>query len=61
MGSTAGKRESLSLDGAWDFSHASDGVWRQAQVPGPWQAQFADLRNASGRASSRRRFPMPDL
>jgi beta-galactosidase/beta-glucuronidase len=28
-------------------------------VPGPWQAQFADLRHASGRAVYRRRFPMP--
>lgn len=29
-------------------------------MPGPWQAQFADLRHAFGRAVYRRRFALPD-
>ncbi len=52
-------RERISLDGTWDFffdatgdvsfeqAPASDG-WRDAIVPMPWQAQFDDLRLASG-------------
>ena len=54
-------RERESLDGIWDFAHASDGVWRKATVPAPWQAQFADLRQMSGRATYRRQFVVPDL
>ena len=54
----------LSLDGAWDFQiDPTDGAdvsaittWRTAQVPMPWQAQFEDLRLASGTAWYRRRF-----
>ncbi len=61
-----------SLDGAWDFSpdpdraldnttlaHASDR--RTIQVPAPWQAQFADLRNYTGVAWYRRTFRIPEL
>lgn len=55
----SGGRQVMSLDGAWDFSHEG-GPWRSASVPGPWQAQFADLRHASGRALYRRRFAVPD-
>lgn len=54
-----GSRRRLSLDGAWDFRHES-GPWRVATVPGPWQAQFADLRHSFGRAVYRRRFAMPE-
>jgi hypothetical protein len=57
--SITGARRTVSLDGAWDFRHES-GVWRTATVPGPWQAQFADLRHAFGRAVYRRRFPHPE-
>ncbi len=54
----------LSLDGSWEFQFdPSDGQspnalaeWRLAQVPMPWQAQFSDLRGASGVAWYRRRF-----
>lgn len=57
----------LSLDGAWDFQMAPDADperkmdapagagWRTATVPMPWQAQFDDLRHASGTAWYRRR------
>jgi hypothetical protein len=55
----SGHRTVLSLDGAWQFRHESDTQWRTAQVPGPWQAQFADLRNSSRRATYRRSFPRP--
>lgn len=54
-----GLRQTVSLDGAWEFRH-EQGPWRVAQVPGPWQAQFADLRHSSGRAVYRRRFSVPD-
>ena len=53
-------RPRISLDGAWRFAHASDGAWRDATVPMPWQAQFADLRHASGRATYQRRFARPE-
>ncbi len=52
-------RGRLSLDGPWEFRHASDGVWRTATVPMPWQAQFADLRYESGRALYRKSFDLP--
>ena len=60
MTGTARARETLSLDGTWDFCHASDGVWRQATVPMPWQASFADLRQTSGRAVYRRSVTVPE-
>ncbi len=49
-------RKVQSLDGAWQFRHASDGIARQAVVPMPWQASFADLRQVSGRAVYARQF-----
>lgn len=55
----AALRKSISLDGAWDFRHESDEKLRTAQVPLPWQAQFADLRQLSGRAVYTRRFTKP--
>ena len=54
----AGTRERQSLDGAWQFSH-ENGLWRDAVVPGPWQAQFADLVDSSGKAVYKRRFALP--
>lgn len=54
-----GSRQVVSLDGAWDFCHEG-GAWRTATVPAPWQADFPDLRHASGRAVYRRRFSLPD-
>jgi hypothetical protein len=52
--------ETLSLDGIWRFQHEG-GTWREAVVPMPWQAQFSDLRHASGRATYSRDFARPDL
>lgn len=52
-------RQTTSLDGTWRFAHVNDGIWRDANVPLPWQAQFADLRQSSGRASYQRQFPRP--
>ncbi|MBK8046073.1 MAG: hypothetical protein IPK16_02415 [Anaerolineales bacterium] len=44
------------LDGVWDFQFDPTGIaefspsdpWRPAIVPSPWQAQFDELRNATG-------------
>lgn len=58
-------RTIIGLDGAWDFfvdphlllTHTTldrDGERRSIQVPGPWQAQFADLRDYAGVAWYRR-------
>ena len=55
-----GTRNRLSLDGAWAFRHDS-GVEGEAQVPGPWQAQFPELRHAMGRGHYSRRFHAPEL
>lgn len=52
-------REVISLDGDWLFAHETDRAPRVARVPGPWQAEFADLRQTSGRASYRRQFDRP--
>ncbi len=52
-------RERIPLDGPWDFLYDAVGElavgqvnsadsWREAVVPIPWQAQFDDLRLASG-------------
>ncbi len=54
----------ISLDGPWDFQFdpadsadvAAITTWRTAKVPLPWQAQFDDLRQASGTAWYRRDF-----
>ena len=54
-----GGRHARTLDGPWQFQHASDGVWRTAAVPMPWQAEFADLRHESGRALYRKTVELP--
>ena len=59
----------LSLDGTWDFQLSPQqiteatplGEWRSVLVPSPWQAQFDDLRQASGTAFYRRRFMITEL
>ena len=57
MGGKSG-RLSQSLDGIWQFSH-ENGPWREASVPGPWQAQFSDLVDTSGSAIYKRSFSLP--
>jgi hypothetical protein len=54
-------RRQVTLDGAWDFVHADDGVARVAHVPNPWQAEFADLRHKGGTATYARRFGRPAM
>jgi hypothetical protein len=54
-------RRQQTLDGAWDFVHASDGKTRRIMVPQPWQAAFADLRHKGGTATYSRRFDRPAL
>jgi hypothetical protein len=55
----AGERQHLSLDGTWRFRLDGAGDWRQVKVPAPWQAAFADLRHASGRAVYARQLSIP--
>ena len=55
----AGGREYLSLDGPWSFRIGPETLWRTANVPNPWQAEFSDLRQTSGRAVYRRCFTTP--
>ena len=52
-------RPTISLDGLWQFRHETHETWREVKVPAPWQAECADLRQASGRAVYRRRFAHP--
>ncbi|HEX2581820.1 MAG TPA: glycoside hydrolase family 2 TIM barrel-domain containing protein [Dongiaceae bacterium] len=58
-------KDVIDLDGTWDFSHATDGrsakpvESRQIQVPGPWQAQFPDLRMKAGMGLYRRAVDLP--
>ena len=59
MATSSAGRTTVSLDGAWDFVHHSDGVARQAMVPMPWQASFADLRQAYGHATYSRDVTIP--
>lgn len=54
----------LSLDGPWEFQHATGpaaapGPTRTIRVPGPWQAQFDDLRMRSGTGFYRRTVTLP--
>lgn len=55
----------ILLDGTWDFLHLiedyrSDPVgWRSIRVPGPWQAQFADLRARGGTGIYLRQIDIP--
>lgn len=61
------QRKRILLDGAWQFQTAPRGSqspeditnWRQITVPGPWQAQFSDLRDYTGTAWYRRTFRPP--
>jgi hypothetical protein len=64
-------REHLALDGAWDFYFDRDGSqkikdtgdiqdWQIIHVPGPWQAQFHDLRETAGIAWYHRSFAAPE-
>ncbi len=60
-------RHRLSLDGPWRFHFDSTGElavhqirrWRTAYVPMPWQAQFPDLREATGVGWYRKTFHVP--
>jgi hypothetical protein len=57
--------KTISLDGTWDFLHTSPErspkpvQVRQIQVPGPWQAQFDDLRMKAGIGIYRRWIDVP--
>jgi hypothetical protein len=61
-------RQQIVLDGPWQFqidragTLALDdiGAWRTIQIPGPWQAQFDDLRLAAGVGWYRRRVAVPE-
>ena len=55
----ANAREEISLDGAWRFRLDGHGDWRTATVPGPWQAEFADLRHSTGKAIYARQLSIP--
>jgi hypothetical protein len=63
-------RSRISLDGTWEFFPdparmltperlGRGAAARGIRVPGPWQAQFDDLRDYSGLAWYRRRFTVP--
>ena len=57
-------RRRIDLDGRWDFLHAGTNSFqpvkvRDAAIPGPWQAQFADLRMRAGIGIFRRTFVLP--
>ena len=62
-------RKHTSLCGDWQFwvdaeavltpTQLPENTCRQIQVPGPWQAQFADLRSYSGPAWYRYQFEVP--
>jgi len=55
----------ISFDGTWDFLHIVEDYrsrpvkWRKIDVPGPWQAQFADLRMRAGIGLYRLEFTLP--
>ena len=61
------ERPTFPLDGLWDFHFCGDARialedvddWRRCAVPAPWQAQFPELRQQSGRAWYRRTFELP--
>ncbi|MCB0124723.1 MAG: beta galactosidase jelly roll domain-containing protein, partial [Caldilineaceae bacterium] len=61
-------RTMIHLDGTWQFHHDATATyevdtithWREAQVPMPWQAQFADLRHRSGVGWYRRNFTLTE-
>lgn len=55
----------LTLDGEWEFLHVVEDYrsrpvqWRNITVPGPWQAQFADLRMRTGTGIYRKEIVIP--
>jgi len=55
----------ICLDGTWEFMYVADDrqiepvTVRQITVPGPWQAQFPDLRMRAGIGIYRREFEVP--
>jgi len=66
------QRQRMSLDGPWEFypdphgqlgrkTLASAAKPRAILVPGPWQAQFEDLRDYSGVAWYRKQFQIADF
>lgn len=60
-------RQQITLDGSWQFQIDPGGTlalddistWRTIQVPGPWQAQFDDLRLVAGVGWYRRQVEIP--
>lgn len=52
-------RQTLSLDGKWDFRRAGDVAWTQVDVPGCLQAQIPSLRGQSVSGQYRRRVSIP--
>jgi hypothetical protein len=58
--------DQISLDGAWEFMYVADDRQvepiqvRSIQVPGPWQAQFHDLRMRAGIGVYRREVDVPE-
>ena len=59
MSTRDGQRLTVPLDGQWDFRFGDEGEWRTIAVPGPWQAQFDDLRLSFGLGRYRRRITVP--
>lgn len=63
-------RQRTDLDGEWEFfpdprqdltpTTLRENEGRKIRVPGPWQAQFDDLRDYSGVAWYRRHFDLTD-
>jgi hypothetical protein len=55
----------ISLDGTWEFIHVASDRYpkpvevRSIEVPGPWQAQFDDLRTRGGMGLYRRVIEVP--
>jgi hypothetical protein len=66
-------RKRISLDGSWEFLPDPNQSFqlntledagtprRSIRVPGPWQAQFEDLRGYAGVAWYRREFEIPQI
>jgi len=58
-------RQKILLDGDWEFLYVADDRQiepiqvRRITVPGPWQAQFRDLRTRAGTGIYRRLFSLP--
>jgi hypothetical protein len=60
-----GMQQKISLDGTWRFMHSANDragrpiEIRNIEVPGPWQAQFSDLRTRGGKGIYQRDFQLP--